>query len=732
MDEINKPKISVIIPMYNVEDYIKVCIQSVLNQTYQTFEIICIDDGSIDKSADVVREIMCKDSRIKLYEIENHGQGYARNMALNISKGEYIMFLDADDYIEPVTFEVCIKRLEEELSDFVVFDWRYYNPINQKSTYKNKDEFFSEKTLIKEECYRLFKISPIFSVNKIYRKKYLMDFNIKFDEGYIYEDNPFWVKVVINARKVSLIHSPLYRITINHESSTSTKYDTDWHCTSFLKAIKSIITLLKESNFDDKNCYYLYTYLLKKFRFYLRVRTPKQYQMNFKEEFLELFSKLDNIEEVEQHKNKFYTYCIKFKVWQKRRIWIFSLGCFISNTCIPKYHKLLSLAKKKIKSILLFLKKVKRKLTPRRFRKKQTASYGTYVKQPLYQDVILFAGFDYRYTGNSRYLFEEMIQQNHFNKKIFFITDDVLVPLEYRIKPNSDRAKRFLARSKTIIFESWIPLWIVKRDGMKWIQLWHGTPLKKMLFDSNEKYITEKRPMNKINKYNDIVRWDYLICDNKNVSHLFETSFLFPKNKIILSGYPRVKYLLSHINDTRFRSNLKKKIGISEEKKIILYLPTWRDYNYDVDDKNFDLNYLLDLNELQKKLGDKFEIIYKDHVYLSKPENVDFKNFYSCETQELLLVADYLITDYSSVMFDAFAIDLPVIIYANDYEKNEEARGVYNEIWNLVKSFDCKNINDICELINKYSYNDKYFELKNKYSYSSESNLIDIITKKSL
>ena len=242
-----------------------------------------------------------------------------------------------------------------------------------------------------------------------------------------------------------------------------------------------------------------------------------------------------------------------------------------------------------------------------------------------------------------------------------------------------------------------------------------------MLFDSPEKCITEKNAHHKHNKYKDILRWDYLVTDTAKINYLFNSSFLFDSKKILPYGYPRVHYLLKWYKNAMYKKRLRRFYSIPEEKKVVLYLPTWRDYNYGIDTEQFDLGYLLNLSNLQQLLGSEYEIIYKDHTYLSKPENVDFKNFSSAETQELLLIADYLITDYSSVMFDAFAIDLPVILYCNDFEKNESARGVYPCIWNSLSSFVCTDLQDIAKKIKHHSSNPSYYnEIRNNFCCDTE------------
>ena len=114
--------ISVIIPVYNVEDYLHVCLNSVLKQTYQNFEIICIDDASTDSSTEILEYFTQKDSRIKILKNDsNKGPGYSRNKGLEVAQGKYISFLDADDWFSPDAFEILIHKCEQENLDVLIF-----------------------------------------------------------------------------------------------------------------------------------------------------------------------------------------------------------------------------------------------------------------------------------------------------------------------------------------------------------------------------------------------------------------------------------------------------------------------------------------------------------------------------------------------------------------------------------------------------------------------------------
>lgn len=696
------PLVSIIIPFFNGQDYIAPCIESVLKQTYPNFEIICVDDGSTDRGPEIIRRMMLSEDRIQVITIENHGQGYARNLALRRAAGEYVLFLDADDSIEDITLDLCVTRAEKDRADFVVFDWLYYYPDSRTTKYVNKDVFFDCALLEGDACERLLMISPIFTVNKLYRRSFLLENGLFYGEGHIYEDNPFWVHAALCAQRVSLIHSPLYRVTVNKTSSTKTNHKSDFHSKSYVAAVEETVSLLLgDIRVTPYARYLIAKYFYERFCLYFRKRTPAEHRKMFLHGFIDALCALP-LEDFRE--NKGLSFCIQHHVFTEKKYLLFSLRMVKDAYLTPARLKLKNISKAKLKRVA------------KKYLRKQENSYIRETCAALYADVILFVGFDFRYTGNSRYLFEAMMKQPPVGKRIFFATEDTLVPYQYRLKPDSDRFFRHLARARIVIFESWIPGRYVKRNDAKWIQLWHGTPLKRMLYDSPEERILQCNPAHKIAKYNDIKRWDVLIADNETSIDYFRTSFLLDPSKMLSCGYPRVHYLLSHKDDLLYRKRLKEMYGIPADKKMVLYLPTWRDYNYGIKDEDFDLEYLIDLKDLQKRLGDQYQIVYKDHSYLTKPELVDFLNFETAETQELLLAADVLVTDYSSVMFDALAIDLPLVLYCTDFDKFEASRGVYSQMWSDLRHFVCDNMDELVKRIENAETDVEYFRVKEIYA----------------
>jgi len=688
-------KISVIIPTYNTEKYIKQCVDSILNQTYQNFEIIIVNDGSTDNTSKILNAM--KSDRIKVLDIENSGQGYARNLALKHANGDYVMFMDSDDFIEPVTFEVAIKRILEDGSDFVYYDWKYYKDKTGEYSYTSKEEFFHKKILQDDECKQLLKIQHYFTVNKLYSKKFLIDNNVIYGERYIYEDIPFWVKASMYAKKVSIIHSPLYNVRTNEQSTTKTNLDTDRHVNGFLKAFDESIKVVGEGKYK----YLFLDYMMNKFLLYYNKRTPRKLKKYFMQEFYERIKDC-NINKFKNQSRVIKTFYSIKPLKSNGRFRLFA-G---SSYRIEHVYKQLRKKVTKVKELIANGKN-----------KKYLKKYNNKLKKQ-----ILFMGFDYRYTGNSRYLYEKMVSMS--NEKIYFVTENELVPESNRIKPNSKEFYEKLYSSKVVVFESWIPKKFNKPQNAIWINLWHGTPLKKMLYDSNEEEIILTNKNHKKDKFGAINKLDFLLVDNPNVSHYFETSFLLDKKNILEFGYPRVEYLIANKDNKKLKKEIRKKLNVKENQKIIMYLPTWRDYNYK-NDENCDFNYFLDKDELLKELNDKnYKIISKDHAFLRKAKDMTITDI---ETQELLLVSDYVVTDYSSVMFDAFAIDIPVCIIAKDYEKYSKSRGLYTDMWQELKPFVAENEKELSKLIKNYKMNEEYIKIKEKYCYKSEGDIVNFI-----
>lgn len=220
------PLVSVIIPVYNVCNFIDCGIRNVLNQTCQDLEIILSDDGSDDGSYDLCKEWSEKDSRIKLFRQENKGAGSARNHGLENAKGKFIYFFDIDDEIKPNLLEYCVKTMDEKDVDFICFG---YN--NVETTFNSKVTVtFPEKAIeSNQELRDLFVDEFIMKVNgfpwnKVYRKSFLDNYNLKFEDQRIQQDEVFNLKCYKYLEKAYLSSEVMYTYYIFEKGNTRSRF----------------------------------------------------------------------------------------------------------------------------------------------------------------------------------------------------------------------------------------------------------------------------------------------------------------------------------------------------------------------------------------------------------------------------------------------------------------------------------------------------------------------------
>lgn len=246
------PKISVIIPVHNTEKYLEKCLDSVLNQTFEDIEVICIDDTSSDSSLDILREYEQKDPRIRVFVNEiNQGQGYTRNYGVGLARGEYINFMDSDDYIPPHTYEKYFNFIELNDVDFVVGNVCRFNEnvILKDNLYEAAFKNIKEpipSTHISKNPDLVYDSCP---VNKLIKKSFLINNNIYFPENRIYYEDVFFTFTLhCLSSKIGVLNDELYFWRERADSSsTSQKLN---QMKNFNDRI-TIINLIK--NFMDEN-----------------------------------------------------------------------------------------------------------------------------------------------------------------------------------------------------------------------------------------------------------------------------------------------------------------------------------------------------------------------------------------------------------------------------------------------------------------------------------------------
>lgn len=226
MNVLEEPLISIIVPIYKVEKYLKECVDSILAQTYQNFELILVDDGSPDSCPAMCDEFAKQDSRVVVIHKENGGLSDARNAGLDIAKGEYIGFVDGDDYISPRMYETLINRILSDKSDFAVCEHARVDDLGKiiefpKSQQKVNRKYYSPDEFISE----LFICNGAYVVawNKLYRKDIFA--KLRFPFGKQHEDEFIIHHVIAQCKRISYVGDVLYYYLQREESIMSQSFN---------------------------------------------------------------------------------------------------------------------------------------------------------------------------------------------------------------------------------------------------------------------------------------------------------------------------------------------------------------------------------------------------------------------------------------------------------------------------------------------------------------------------
>ena len=357
--------------------------------------------------------------------------------------------------------------------------------------------------------------------------------------------------------------------------------------------------------------------------------------------------------------------------------------------------------------------------------------------------LIVFESFlGSKYADSPRAIYEYMMNNKKFSSYnfVWFFND----PDEYKFLEKNHNTKvlkyrsndyfKYYAMAGYWISNSRVYYGLKKKKGQKYVQCWHGTPLKRLGFDIK---VTGGNAMNSVkdirNKYqSDAANYDYMVSPSKFVTDKYKSAFNLANCnksvKIIEKGYPRNDFLSNFSNSDIKR--IKKELGINSNKKVILYAPTWRD-----DQHESGVGYVyqspVDFDYLKERLSDKYIILFRAHYFVANSFNFDkYKGFlydvsdYS-DINDLYVISDLLITDYSSVFFDYSILKRPIVFYMYDLDTYKgKLRDFYIDLHELPGEIVQKeeNLVKVIEKSSKLSYNNKYKKFNDKFTYLEDGN----------
>ncbi len=288
MSSENKPLVSLVVPIYNVERYVAECVKSCQNQTMKNIEIICVDDCSTDKSLEIVKQMAKKDSRIKIVtKPKNAGYGNTMNLGFDAAKGEYIGIAESDDYIAPDMCQYLYDRAKKYDLDVVKADYLTFRTKNGKDCTEYEatctDSKYYNHVLVPEETKEMF----VFQMNTwtgIYRADFIRKNNIRHNEtpGASYQDNGFWFQTLSLAKRVMFVNRAFYYYRQDNPNSSINSKGKVFCMNDEFKFIHDFVMAHEEVKEN-----FMFEYFRKKFFNYMHTygRIAEEYKLPFLERF---------------------------------------------------------------------------------------------------------------------------------------------------------------------------------------------------------------------------------------------------------------------------------------------------------------------------------------------------------------------------------------------------------------------------------------------------------------
>lgn len=672
--------VSVIVPVFQTEKYIKDCLDSLLQQSYEQLEIIVIENGSSETCTSIIKEFQQKDNRIQLYILdENKGPGYARNFGMQKATGNYLYFLDSDDYLPRETIELLVEHIKE----YPLIKGKIRQAYLSNGITVVFPGHITPK-MYKENRMRLLKARS--ALNCLIKRDFALKQNIAFsEESDLFNDMNFMIPALLESEVIPFVKEAIYFKRKRNDPILNPSLKQCGHQEYALNFFNMYHTYKnkyeqQEVQYElDKQLVSFYDKHLVKY-FDGKIEIPKLFS-----ELSEAMNRIDK------------SIISNYGVFAKREYKAIFRQNESAYQRIHNQHQFLRDLKDGFKTKRKWLKFLYKHI----FR-----------KLPRKDNLVFFESFlGKNYSDNPKYIYEYLDAHYPEYKTVWSFNEKTTIPGKAKqVQRFSLRYFYTLARAKYWVNNSRMPYYLQKRKEGVYLQTWHGTPLKRLVFDMDDVYLAGSQDY-KANFYTQSRRWDYLNSANAFSTKIFQRAFQYD-NPMLEYGYPRNDILYKR-NNTDDIMNLKKKLGIPTDKKVVLYAPTWRDDDY-VARGQYNFNLELDLKDMQKQLGEQYIIIVRTHSLVSEMLDLsayegfafNFSNY--DDIAELYLVSDIMITDYSSVFFDYANLKRPILFFTFDLEKyRDKLRGFYLDIENelpgpLLKTSDevmnaIKNIEQVKE-----------------------------------
>ncbi|MFD8168674.1 CDP-glycerol glycerophosphotransferase family protein [Streptomyces cellulosae] len=652
------PRFTVVVPVHNVQGYLHACLDSVLSQSYRDLELIAVDDRSPDGCGAILDDYAARDERVRVLHLEeNVGLGRARNAGMPHATGDYLLFLDSDDTLTPGALRALADRLDETGDpDVLVFDYArtYWWGGTRRNVLAHVLSEAAGSTFTAAERPEILDLLMVVW-NKVYRRDFVEREGFTFPPGY-YEDTPWTFPVLLSAERIATLD----RICLYYRQRRQ----------------GNILSTTSRKHFDVHEQY------ARVFRF-VDARPALAHWRPFLhakmgEHCLDILSKPDRLPPSDRA--EFFRRTAEMfhahrppgaRVPAELRVLLGSYAGYVLRRRATRTGRELQRRAQQVRAVTA-AKAVRARSLPRR---------------PLDPHLAVYSAFSHRgMLGDPAAVYRAARDLAPHIRGVWVVADEeraaTLPPGTPYVLPDTPEYRRVTGRATYFVNNvNWAGT-LVKRQGSVHVHTHHGTPLKYAGADLLEKpgarlHFDVPQMLRRAD------RWDYGLVANRHSELVWERAF--PCHFTSLrSGSPRNDVLVRG-DEERARAT-RERLGIPEGDTVVLYAPTRRDYRRD------GLVERIDLARFAADLGEGRTLVVRLHPTLAdgparglglselhrRGVLVDATD--EPEVQDVLLAADVLVTDYSSLMFDYALLDRPVVVHADDWDAFRASRGAYLDV----------------------------------------------------
>jgi CDP-glycerol glycerophosphotransferase (TagB/SpsB family) len=654
-DSAGVPRFSIVVPCHASRAWLRPCLDSVLSQSCADFEIIAVDDAGPDGSGRILDEYAAADPRVRVLHLsENVGLGLARNEGLKECRGDYVLFLDADDTYQPGALEAIAQRIDAtDRPDIVMFDYERIFWDGRVVRNQRHDAFAREGdgvfTAIERPVFLTF-LEVVW--NKAIRRDFLTLHGFVFTAGF-YEDAPWTYSTMLTAERIAtldkvVVHYRQHRTGGNiHATATRQQFEIFDQYDRVHAFITSDPALAGWRRFAfDRSLDHILAVLDR----------PERLDPDDRAEFFHAAAAF-----AKRWKPDGY---VVDRTRRGFRRWQIVHDDYATYCTLKLSAKVLSVP------------------SPRK-------AVGKLLHRDLDPNLALYGAYWFKqYACNPRAIYEKAAELAPQIRGVWVIDEDHIgaIPegVEY-VVAGSPAYGKLCAKATYFISNMNLPKEYEKRDGQIHLQTQHGTPLKTMGTDLRH-YPVAAKDLDLDELMRQVDRWDFNLSSNRYSSEIWERTYPAHFEELEY-GFPRNDRLVNAtVDDVRA---IRASFGFDDSNLVVLYCPTFRD---GVDSVRTPAGLVdlggdgihLDLDRLAAAAGDHGRVLVRTHYSLSKhpsaqsPRVVDASDHPSVE--DLMLAADVLISDYSSISFDYANLDRPIVVLVDDLGAYDNNRGTYFDI----------------------------------------------------